>query len=68
MEKNVGSSDKAIRLIVGAVLLIVAFTATVSAVVKTILVVAAVIAIGTALVNFCPLYKVTGINTGKPAS
>lgn len=64
--RNVGGVDKAIRLIAGAALigwsmLVSGFANTTSVVVA---VVGAVLVV-TALVNFCPLFKILGISTHK---
>lgn len=64
LTRNVGSTDKMIRLVLGAALILWAvlgagFTTTmgvIAAVVGAVLVV-------TGLVNFCPLFKVLGISS-----
>jgi len=64
MKCNVGSTDRTIRLILGVVLLLLAFftlkgtAALVSGLLGAIFVV-------TALIRFCPLYAIFGINTCK---
>lgn len=67
MVTNVGSTDKRIRLIVGAVLLALSFLIlggfnTTLGVVG--LIIGAVLTI-TGLVNFCPAYHLLGIGTTK---
>ncbi|MEL6964197.1 MAG: DUF2892 domain-containing protein [Pseudomonadota bacterium] len=63
MSVNVGSADRVVRLILGLVLIAFSvfssmgpFGATIAAVIGTILAV-------TALVRFCPLYRLLGIRT-----
>lgn len=63
MKCNVGGVDMAARLIIGAVLLIAAFTVTMSAMWQTVLLVLAAIAIVTAVIRFCPLNAMLGFNT-----
>ena len=65
MNKNVGNTDKTIRIIIGILLLVAAFTISLSANAKIIVIVLGVIALATGLINFCPLYKLIGVNTCK---
>lgn len=65
-QKNVGSIDKTIRLIVG--LLLVAFSIFGAGLSTTLGLVALVIGLVlsvTGVVNFCPLFKVLGISSIK---
>lgn len=65
MKKNVGKTDKMIRLVVAAVLALLLITGTI-AVVSTlgmILAVVAVVFVFTALVNWCALYALIGAST-----
>jgi len=62
---NVGSTDKTTRLVAGAVVLAIAFfmlggIATTAGLVATVI---AAVLVGTALFNFCPLYKLLGLST-----
>lgn len=63
MKCNVGGIDMAARLIIGAALLIAAFTVTMSTAWQTVLLVLAAIAIVTAVIRFCPLNAMLGLNT-----
>lgn len=65
MEKNMGSTDKTIRILIAAVILILYFVNVISGALGVILLIIAVIAIVTSLIGFCPLYKLLGINTNK---
>ena len=65
MKKNLGSTDKVIRLVLAVVLLVLFFTNTVTGVAGIITLVAAAISAGTALINFCPLYAALGIRSNK---
>jgi hypothetical protein len=60
MKRNVGGVDKALRIIVGLGLLSLLFVLEGSA---RWLGLIGVVPLGTALVGFCPLYGVLGLNT-----
>ncbi|MCB9322185.1 MAG: DUF2892 domain-containing protein [Lewinellaceae bacterium] len=65
MKKNVGNTDKMIRLIVALVIAVVLFMGKV-AIASTLGIILAIVAVVfalTALVNFCPLYTLVGLNT-----
>ncbi len=63
MKKNMGTADKAIRVIIAAVLVILYFTGTVSGTLGIIALVAAAVFLLTSLVSFCPLYTLFGMST-----
>lgn len=64
--KNLGSADKIVRYVIAVTLAIVAYMyMDTLGVWVWALVGVAVIAAGTALINFCPLYAVFGIKTCK---
>jgi len=63
MKKNMGNSDRIIRLLIAAVIGILYFTNTVTGTLGIVLLVFAGIFIITSLVGFCPLYKLVGLNT-----
>lgn len=65
MKKNMGSTDKIIRLIVAIVFAVLYFTGTVSGVVGIVLLVLAAVFTLTSFISFCPLYLPFGINTCK---
>lgn len=60
MNKNIGSADRWIRIIVGVVLIALAITGTIGAWGWI-----GIIPLATALINFCPLYRILGISTNK---
>ncbi|WP_280771451.1 YgaP family membrane protein [Salipaludibacillus daqingensis] len=62
MKSNVGSSDKVVRIVLGIVLLSLLFL--VDGALKWFGLIGIVLIL-TALVNFCPLYRLFGINTCK---
>ena len=69
MTKNVGSTDKILRLIVGAVLVILPLFTGMTVFESPAMTIASLLVgavlIGTALFNFCPLYRLLGIRTCK---
>lgn len=69
MDANVGSADRVVRFIAGALLVALPFllsggvwdlTAT-----KVLMPVVGAILIGTAFMRFCPLYRLVGLRTCK---
>ena len=68
MKKNMGNTDRIIRLIVAAVVAILFFSGVIQGTVATILLVFAAIFVATSLVGFCPLYTLLGISTCRAAS
>lgn len=65
MKKNIGTTDKMIRIIVAIVLLALYFTGTISGTLAYVGIAVAGIFLLTGLINFCPLYAVLGIKTCK---
>ena len=70
LNKNVGSTDKVIRIIAGVALLALAFwrlggLASTGGVVAMVV---GVVLILTAIINFCPMYRILGMRTNKPTS
>lgn len=63
MNKNMGTSDKTIRIIIAVLVGILYFTNVISGTVALILGAFALIFIATSLISFCPLYAIFGINT-----
>lgn len=58
--KNVGSTDRIIRLVVGALLVVLTLMGTIG-----VWGWLGLILIGTAFLNFCPLYRILGKSTCK---
>jgi uncharacterized membrane protein len=63
MTKNMGNTDKLIRLTIAALIAILYYTGVISGTVALILGIFAVIFALTSLISFCPLYTLVGINT-----
>ena len=65
MTRNVGGADKKARLVIGVAAAAVALLVNVGTTIQLVLFVVAAIALVTALVGFCPLNRILGINTCK---
>ncbi|VVB88067.1 Uncharacterised protein [uncultured archaeon] len=67
MEKNCGTIDRVVRIVVGIVLLYVAATGMVQGIVMYIAGLLGLIMLATAILAYCPLYVPLKINTAaKP--
>jgi hypothetical protein len=65
MKKNMGSTDKIVRLVLAAIIAALYALGYVSGTLGVVLLVVAVIFAATSFVNFCPIYKIFGVNTCK---
>jgi hypothetical protein len=65
MKKNMGSSDKIIRVIIAIVIAALYWQGIIPGTVGIVLLALALIFVLTSLVSFCPLYLPLGINTCK---
>ena len=63
MKKNMGSIDRAIRLVLAALFAYLYFSGTVNGTAGIVLMVFAVVFVLVSLVGFCPLYSIFGINS-----
>jgi hypothetical protein len=63
MKKNMGNTDKIIRLILAAVFAYLYFSGTVTGTLGIVLVVLGAVFALTSLVGFCPLYAIVGLST-----
>lgn len=63
MKKNMGTTDKIIRLVLAAIFAGLYFTNTVTGTTGIVLLVLAAVFVLTSLISFCPLYPLVGINT-----
>ncbi|WP_460842629.1 YgaP family membrane protein [Noviherbaspirillum agri] len=63
IEKNVGGMDKAVRIVVGVVMVAVAMFAELTTGWRIVAWVVAAVSFLTAVSGFCPLNKLLGINT-----
>ena len=65
MKANMGSLDKAIRIVLAIVFAMLFITKTVESTVGMILLVLGGVFLFTSILSFCPLYTILGINTCK---
>jgi len=63
MKKNMGSTDRIIRLSIATLIAVLYFTNVIEGTLAIVLGVVAVIFAATSFVNFCPLYSMLRINT-----
>nr|WP_315147279.1 DUF2892 domain-containing protein [uncultured Flavobacterium sp.] len=65
MKKNMGSTDKVIRILIALIIGVLYYTGIISGTTAIILGIFAVIFVLTSLISFCPLYLPLGISTCK---
>jgi hypothetical protein len=65
MKKNMGSTDKIIRITVAVIVAVLYFTNTISGTLALVLGAFAVILLITSFVSFCPMYLPFGVSTKK---
>jgi hypothetical protein len=63
MKKNMGPTDKIIRVLLAAVFAFLYFGQVVSGTVGIVVLVLAAVFLMTSMVSFCPLYTLVGVNT-----
>ena len=63
MKKNMGTADRAIRIIVALVIAVLYFTGTVEGTLGLVLLILGAVFLLTSIVSFCPLYTLFGIKT-----
>jgi hypothetical protein len=65
MKKNMGTTDKVIRILVAVIILVLYFTHVISGTLAVILLILAGVFIVTSLLGLCPLYLPFGLSTMK---
>ncbi len=65
MKKNMGNTDRLIRVIIAIIVAVLYFTGKISGTLGIVLLALAVIFVLTSLISFCPLYLPFGLST-KP--
>ena len=68
MEKNMGSTDRIIRVVVATIAALLYFSGTVTGTFGMVLLVVAAIFLLTSFISFCPLYTLFGMSTCKVKS
>lgn len=65
MKKNMGNTDRIIRVLIAIVVIALYFSNLIAGTVGIVLLALAGIFVLTSLISFCPLYTIFGINTCK---
>lgn len=65
MKKNMGSTDKVIRIVIAAIIAVLYFTDNISGTLGIVLLVLAGVFVLTSFISFCPLYAPFGLSTCK---
>ena len=65
MKKNMGNTDRLLRVLIALVIVVLYFTNTIGGTLAIVLLVLSVVFILTGMVSFCPLYLPFGISTKK---
>lgn len=65
MKKNMGSTDKIVRILLAIVFAALYFTGTVSGTLGVVLLVLGGVFLATSFISFCPLYTIFGLSTCK---
>lgn len=63
MKKNMGATDKTIRILAAIVIAGLWFGNIITGTLGVILLILAVIFLATSLISFCPIYAILGLNT-----
>ncbi|HBZ19949.1 MAG TPA: DUF2892 domain-containing protein [Bacteroidales bacterium] len=65
MKKNMGTTDRIIRIVIAAIIALLYFTNVLTGTLGIVLLVLAVVFVGTSFISFCPLYTIFGLSTNK---
>lgn len=65
MKKNMGNTDKGIRILIALVIALLYFFNVIEGTLAYVLMAIAIVFLVTSFVNFCPLYTLIGVNTCK---
>jgi hypothetical protein len=65
MQKNIGTTDKLIRTVIGINITILYYSGIINGILAIVLLAFAFILLLTSFINFCPIYRLLGINTNK---
>ncbi|MEI7629170.1 MAG: DUF2892 domain-containing protein [Bacteroidota bacterium] len=66
MRKNIGNLDRIVRIILSVVFAALYFMEVITGTIGLVLLIAGGVLLATALIDFCPIYKIFGINTIPP--
>ncbi len=65
MKANIGTTDKALRISLGLILIMTAILVSASIAIKVILIITGIIALSTSIIGICLMYRLIGITTCK---
>lgn len=65
MKKNLGNSDKAIRIAIASVVVVLAIAKVITGVLAIVLLLVSAILLITSLISFCPVYWPFGVSTRR---
>jgi len=65
MKKNMGTTDKTIRIVIALTIAVLYFTNVINGILAIVLMAFAVIFIVVSFIGVCPIYPLLGINTRK---
>ncbi len=65
MKKNIGTGDRAVRIIAALLIAVLYFLQVISGTTAIVLLVIAGVLMLTALLGFCPLYRILGISSER---
>ncbi|MBL0144675.1 MAG: DUF2892 domain-containing protein [Chitinophagaceae bacterium] len=65
MKKNMGNTDRIVRLVIAALVGVLYLTKVISGTTAIVLGIIAIVFALTSFLSFCPLYTILGINTCK---
>jgi hypothetical protein len=63
MKKNMGNTDKIIRLLIAVVISVLYFTGTLTGTIGIVALALGAVFIATSVISFCPLYTIIGLST-----
>jgi len=65
MKKNMGGTDRILRIVLAVVFAVLYFTGTVGGTIGLVILILGAVFLATSLISFCPLYLPFGISTCK---
>jgi len=68
MKKNVGKTDRVVRIILAIILAVLSYSGVVTGTVATVFLVLAAVFVITAVLSFCPIYAIVGLSTCKTSA
>ncbi|WP_027880721.1 YgaP family membrane protein [Mesoflavibacter zeaxanthinifaciens] len=68
MKKNMGALDKSLRVLIAIIIALLYYLDVIEGTLAYVLMAISIIFLITSFINFCPLYKILGINTNRRKS